>query len=129
MCSILIYYNYHSLYCPIILLHLLQNVLTLHSKYIDMLYIIYQNWHETSVRLLELNELDISIRLLELNEFKWTPREANMAAHVLASWSLSNRLASCLVLGSAPSSFSDIILLEQATLWHSFVTRWVFCLQ
>ena len=36
-----------------------------------------------------------------------------MATHVLVKWSLNNCLASIFVLGSAPSVFVDIIILEQ----------------
>lgn len=54
-------------------------------------------------------------------EFKWTLREANMAAHVLASWSLNNRLANCFVLGSAPAVLSDVFRSEQAFVLGSSV--------
>ena len=48
--------------------------------------------------------------------FSWIPREANVAAHTLASWSLCNRLANSFGLGSAPQSFCNVILLEQANI-------------
>ena len=54
-------------------------------------------------------------------EFKWTLREANMATHVLASWSLNNRLANYFVLGSAPAVLSDVISSEQAFVLGSSV--------
>ena len=41
------------------------------------------------------------------------PREANQVAHVLASWSLKNKYSDCFVLGSAPSSFCNVLTLEQ----------------
>ena len=46
-------------------------------------------------------------------EFKWTPRESNSAAHVLASWSLCNRFSGCFVLGSAPAVFVVVIVKKQ----------------
>ena len=49
-------------------------------------------------------------------EFKWTPRDSNSAARVLASWSLCNKFSGCFVLGSAPEVFVDVIVKEQTQL-------------
>lgn len=44
--------------------------------------------------------------------FNWTPGGSNKAAHVLASWSLCNRLFGCFVMGAAPV-FEEVIISEQ----------------
>ena len=49
------------------------------------------------IEVLTADTLSLAHRINSL-EFKWTPREANMAAHVLTSWSLTNRVANCFVL-------------------------------
>ena len=56
----------------------------------------------------------IKVEVLSHNvKYSWVPRDLNRAAHVLAKWSLKNCLAGIFVLGSAPSIFADVILLEQ----------------
>ena len=45
--------------------------------------------------------------------FKWIPKIGNKAAHVLAFCCFKNNFSVCFVVGSAPSPFMDIILLEQ----------------
>ena len=44
--------------------------------------------------------------------FRWSPRESNKAAHVLASWCLGKNLSGCFGQGYAPSPFMDVINLE-----------------
>ena len=44
----------------------------------------------------------------------WSPREANRAVHILASWSKCNRFGGCFALGAAPAEFSNVIFQEQA---------------
>ena len=47
-------------------------------------------------------------------KFNCVPRDLKMATHILVKWSLNNCIAThILVLGSAPSVFVDIIILEQ----------------
>ena len=41
--------------------------------------------------------------------FRWSPRESNKAAHVLASWCLGKNLSGCFDQGYAPSPFMDVI--------------------
>ena len=41
--------------------------------------------------------------------FKWSPRDSNKAAHVLASWCLGKNLSGCFGQGYAPSPFMDVI--------------------
>ena len=56
-----------------------------------------------------------TIRLENLSQniqFNWVLREANGAAHYLATWSLSNMLAGSFVLGSTPQVFSDVVIDE-----------------
>lgn len=45
--------------------------------------------------------------------FKWIPRKGNKAVHILASCCSRNNFSICFVVGSTPSPFMDIILLEQ----------------
>ena len=51
--------------------------------------------------------------------FDWVLREANGAAHCLATWSLLNKLASSLVLGSAPQVFSVIYMVSAISIKSS----------
>ena len=44
--------------------------------------------------------------------FNWVHREANLAAHVLANWSLSPSFFSSFDMGFGPPSFVDVILDE-----------------
>ena len=44
----------------------------------------------------------------------WSPREANRAAHILASWSKCNRFRRCFALGATHAEFSSVIFQEQA---------------
>ena len=46
-------------------------------------------------------------------KFNSVLRDLNSAIHILAKWSLNNCLTGIFVLGSAPSIFADVILLEQ----------------
>ncbi|KAK7852129.1 hypothetical protein CFP56_040114 [Quercus suber] len=41
--------------------------------------------------------------------FRWSPRESNKAAHVLAAWCLRKNLSGCFGQGHAPSPFMDVI--------------------
>ena len=41
--------------------------------------------------------------------FRWSPRESNKAAHVLASWCLGKNLSGCFGQGYAPSPFMAVI--------------------
>ncbi|KAF3967256.1 hypothetical protein CMV_008722 [Castanea mollissima] len=41
--------------------------------------------------------------------FKWSPRDANKAAHVLASWCLGKNVFGCFGQGYAPRPFLDVI--------------------
>ncbi|XP_050248620.1 uncharacterized protein LOC126695864 [Quercus robur] len=41
--------------------------------------------------------------------FRWSPRDSNKAAHVLASWCLGKNLSGCFGQGYAPSPFLDVI--------------------
>ena len=42
------------------------------------------------------------------------PERSNRAAHVLATWSLSNKFSGCFVLGASPSVFANVIEKEKA---------------
>ena len=44
--------------------------------------------------------------------FRWSPRDSNKAAHVLACWYLGKNLFGCFGQGYAPSPFMDVINLE-----------------
>ena len=41
--------------------------------------------------------------------FRWSPRESNKAAHVLASWCLRKNISGCFGQGYALSPFMDVI--------------------
>uniref|UniRef100_A0A7N2KVT5 RNase H type-1 domain-containing protein n=1 Tax=Quercus lobata TaxID=97700 RepID=A0A7N2KVT5_QUELO len=41
--------------------------------------------------------------------FRWSPRESNKAAHVLASWCLGKNVSGCFGQGYAPRPFLDVI--------------------
>ena len=45
--------------------------------------------------------------------FRWSPRESNKAAHVLASQCFGKNLSGCFVQGHAPNPFMDVINSEQ----------------
>ena len=51
--------------------------------------------------------------------FDWVLREANGAAHWFATWSLVNKLASSLVLGSATQVFSVIYMVSAISIKSS----------
>ena len=41
--------------------------------------------------------------------FRWSPRESNKRAHVLASWCLGKNISGCFGQGYAPNPFMDVI--------------------
>lgn len=50
--------------------------------------------------------------------FRWSPREGNKAAHVLASLCFKNKFFGCFVECFAPSVVLNVILVEQAHFGH-----------
>ena len=53
--------------------------------------------------------------------FNWVHREANLAAHVLANWSLSQSFFGSFDMGFGPPSFVNVILADVAQAFVSVV--------
>ena len=64
-----------------------------------------------------IREILISTQMLPSLSFCWVPREANMAAHILAKWSLQNIFVGSFDLGHCPSCLDVVIRKEALTLF------------